>query len=318
MDVKYLGFSLTTEGNGDMSLEELCNFIQQDGHLKFENESSVRELYIDATCDDVWYRGLVVTIKNQKRYCKMMQTAEGPSISVENLKGRDRLLDFNFFIIKKSNGIGLYQHYHQSCAMNLLGGFLKKAFKNLNDSEISYQISIKSAEEGGSVSKRQASQIRSKHLAKLKYSPLVKQEQLEKILAEYERIKFFEFEYATLSDDVKKATPLSKYVRLKREKLTFKAVHDQSLLGQAIAEFVGSEKPKSGRVMVEDDLGDTHSLKIFNMPDCFGSEDFEKVIVKLDGLKVASFSTHAIFNDLISIAESEDYEHIFETEIEYE
>lgn len=315
MDVRYLGFHLALEGAGEMSFVNLAEHLEETPEI-FTNDSSSRQIYIDSKSDDNWYKGLVVTIKDQRRFCRMSNTGDGFKIIVDDLLGDDRLLEFNFFIINKKNGLGLYQHYFHSCALNLFGEYLKRLFKSINTSNIATEIALEEAR-GGKLSKKRTTGIRKNNLVKLKFSPLVMQDSLESILTEYDKIKSFEFEYSVLTDDVRLGTPLSPYVRVKREKLYFESNSNFENLARDIASFVKREKPRAGRVQVEDLDGESTSLKIFDMPDCFMREDFEQVVRKLDGLELKHFSSHGTFDDLKSVAESDDYEHIFMGKVEH-
>ncbi|QSX37621.1 P-loop NTPase family protein [Shewanella sedimentimangrovi] len=315
MDVKCLGFSVTVD-NSAVGLNELFSFFENEGCIIDDEHLNQRRFYIDSVHNNNYYTGLVVTVKDQKKFCRLSDKNGNITIKVENLKGSEKLLEFNFFIVDKITGLGLYQHYHQSCSLNVFGQYLKKYHKILRNTKSESEISILEHKKGRSLNEAQRAKIRSKYRAKLTFAPLVRQEKLEEILNEFKKIKSFEFEYQYLTNDIRKATPLSKYVKRKREKLTFVSGSGVNVLANAISSFVDSEEAKSGRVFVEDYDGETFPLKIYNMPDCFGVEDFDALATKLNGLEVDRFHEHKYIKELISIIESEDYEHIFGMEIE--
>ncbi|WP_406611387.1 hypothetical protein [Agarivorans sp. JK6] len=316
MEVKCLGFSVSVDG-GCVSLSELFTFFENEGCVVDANESNQRRFYFDTNSHDDYFKGLVVTVKDQKKFCRLTNENGGFQILVDNLQGDDKLLEFNFLIIHKVTGLGLYQHYYQSCSMNVFGKYLKRYHhqlkKALGDAEISTQATL----EGSPLTEGRKQRIRKQFSGQLKFAPLVRQENLEAILKEYRKIKSFEFEYAYLDHEVRAATPLSGFVSRKIEKLSF--LGDTSFknsIAKAISAFTAGGAPKRGKVIVEDYDGESIPIKIFDMPDCFGVEDFDKLAAKLHGLDVDYFYSHEIFDDLIAVFESEEHEDVFGMELQ--
>lgn len=122
MKVKYLGFEIRTEKN----LISINDFIENN--LNFElKDIFKRNVFID--CADIgYYKGLILTVKDQKAYCKLQGSVDDLEIKVENLSGHDKLIEFNFFVINKSTGKGLYQFYYQSTSLSKFKEILKRQF----------------------------------------------------------------------------------------------------------------------------------------------------------------------------------------------
>ncbi|MFY8351051.1 hypothetical protein AAEU29_10990 [Pseudoalteromonas sp. SSM20] len=316
MEVKYLGFKISSTEQRDISIRDLFEFLSTPEGVVDESKSNVRHLYANESTCKKYYVGLVVTVKNQKKFCKAAPNSEGFTIQVDNLTGKDKFLDFNFFIINKSNGLGLYQHYHNSCSMNVFGSYLKSYFNRLRRVKIESEIDTLELAKSRELKKSEKKNINLRYKATLSFTPLVRKEKLEEILKEYAEIKSFEFEYSYLEDDVKRATPLSKYVKHKREKITFVKSNPLKEVAKGIKNFVLDKSINKGRVVALTYEGETEAIRLFDIPDCFHLEEYDEVASKLDGLKVSSFETHSFIQEMINTYESDEYAHIFRTCVE--
>lgn len=122
MKVKYLGFEISTEKN----LITIQDFIENN--LVFEMSDILeRNVLIDCSHSD-YYKGLILTVKDQKAFCKLQGNLDDLEITVENLSGGDQLIEFNFFVINKKTGKGLYQFYYQSTSLSKFKEILKRRF----------------------------------------------------------------------------------------------------------------------------------------------------------------------------------------------
>ncbi|SFX77447.1 hypothetical protein [Marinospirillum alkaliphilum] len=313
MDVKYLGFSLEASSSvitvKDL-MAEICKSSGESSNLK----PIERKIYLNDD-DDKYYKGLIITIKDQKKFCKLISSEDGFKIKVENLKGENKLMDFNFFVVNKENNIGLYQHYFQSCSLMVFGEYLKHSYRMIRDGRISKEIEKIKILNQGVVDYSEEKRVRKKYKSKLDFHALYRKEDIEVILKEFKKVKAFEYEYAYLTPEIIAATPLSSYVTKKKEKVIFSRGYSSATLATAISSALNRFSPKRGKVFVEDAEGIDSAIQIFNMPDCFGQEDYDDVANKLNSLDVNEFQDAEYINELIDICESEDYEHIFKSEI---
>lgn len=74
----------------------------------------------------------------------------------------------------------------------------------------------------------------------------------------------------------------------------------------------------SGRIKVENDLGDEIPLRIFNMPDYFAVYDFDALVDKLYNIKSSEFYKSEIVTLLIENYTSDEYSHIFQMKVKSE
>lgn len=274
-----------------------------------------RRFYIDCDSDVNYYIGLVVTVKNQKRFCKLQDDGGGAvKISVANLIGNDKLMEFNFFVLNKNNGIGLYQHYHQSCSLNSFGDYLKAYFRQCRDSMIAAEVEMIKLN-NGEVTDAEEKSVRKKYKGGLKFSQLVRKESLAIILSEFKKLKAFEYELSTLDAEIDDAVPLKPYLRKVREKLTFAPQWTCAALAKPIIDLIEKVKPSRGRVYAKNEVGEDVVLAIFNMPDNFGEENYDDVAAKLDNLDLSKIGEHRVPKELIALCRSDEVRHIFEAEV---
>lgn len=278
-----------------------------------------RKLYLNTTHNPDFYFGMIITIRDQKKFCQGQASNEDFTFDVIDLKDAHKILEFNYFLINKKSKLGLYQYYHNSCTAKSFGNYLKRLLRayctECIDSELMNEITLNNNEDLSSAKK---TKIRKKYMANLNFSILIQQEKLEELLAHYKKIKQFEFEYTTLTPTIKKATPLSSHVSKKRERLTFQIPTNVKNLAKDIASFVKSKKPKLGNIKVENDRGDEENLKIFNMPDYFATYEFDDLADKLTNVKASEFYKSDIVGLLLQCHDNKAYDHIFQIEVEDE
>ncbi len=314
MKVRLYGFEIESTSSS-VSIDDLLENLHLSSGQPDTSRGIERRIYLDGKSSKDYYLGLVVTVKDQKRFCRLESGNGNIKITVENLKGKDKLMEFNFFAINKKNGIGIYQHYFQSCGVSVFGSYLSCRHKDLREKLIEDDIKKEKSLNGGELSESKEKEIRKKHKGILKFSPLVRKETLQTILDEYKRIKAFEYEYSTLDVDSQPGVPLGKYIKKKREKLTFARHWSVKELATGIVNTINLINPKNGRVHVVDMFDEDLSIKIFSIPDYFGEEEYDDVALKLHNLDVYDFAKHKVANELIAICKSDEYKHIFEARL---
>lgn len=313
MKVRLYGFELEAEAKS-VSIEDLMTYFTGRNGEPDNSGALERRIFVDSTTNKNYYLGLVVTVKDQKRFCRLEDSKGQIRITVENLTGSDKLMEFNFFVLNRKNGLGLYQHYHQSCGLTVFGGYLVSHYNAVRERLANNEIDEARRHEP-SLSKSKERGIRKKHRGKLIFSQLVRKDSLEKMLLEFKKLKAFEYELSALGADVRAGIPLGQYVRKFREKLTFGRTWGVSVLAPAIAKAVTDLNPTNGRVHAVNELDEDVSLRIFNMPDNFGEEDFDEVALKLHNLDLKSFATHKVVKELVEHCESDELRHIFQAKV---
>ncbi|MGM0985404.1 MAG: hypothetical protein ACQEXI_00240 [Pseudomonadota bacterium] len=309
MKVRTYGFDVYTE-NLRVGIPELMQHLQERSGEEDNSKNVERRIYVDCNAYPDFYVGLIVTVKDHKNFCKLEESDEGVTVTVESLTGDDKLMEFNFFVLNKKNGIGLYQHYHQSCAVRVFGAYLvsrhARLRRRLKAEALDYDA----------LSAAEQRDISREFSPKLEFSQLVTKETLREMLERYKEIRSFEFAYTYLRPKKKRGRPLEKRVAKKREKLYFRNPEHKMDLAKEIGEFVKSKKPLSGNVNAVDHSGEAKVLKIFDMPDTFSEEEYDDVAIKLNNLRLHDFAGHKVMKELISICRSDEFRHIFEADAE--
>lgn len=311
MIVRSYGFSLEA-GHGHVSVADVFNYMAGHNGEPDATKSSHRRFYIDDDGDADFVRGLVVTVKDQKAFCELVKDGGGGFvISVKNLEGENKLMEFNFFVINKNNGLGIYQYYHNSCSVSTFGDYLRKRYFTLSHNLSEQDIEM--AKAAGDLDQKKEKAIRAKYRKSMSFAILVHDEDLDVVLGRFKQITGFEYELVQIIPDVEHGIPISPYVKRKKEKVIFTPDTDVGVLARAIQGTVNLINPKSGRVSVIEEVDDEDvpiSVNIANIPEHFGEQDYDAVAGKLDQLDVTTFSQHQVVTELITACK-DTYKHIF-------
>lgn len=317
MDSRFLGFSIDYKSE-KLTLDHLVTELSTVGAHQYSTDKSTgnsRILYLNSDFNEEFYLGMIITVRDQKKFCKGKVSNGDFTFDVIDLKQEDKILEFNYFIINKESGLGLYQHYHQSCTARILGKMLKHFSSLHSNSCAEAYISAEEAKNNKTFSSSAKSKLRSPFLSKVDFSILVRKEKLDEILLQYSKIKSFEYEYSTLTPKIQEATPLADYVLKKKEVLRFHTPTDIMGLASSIAGFVKSTVLRSGRIKVENEFGDEFPIRIFDMPDYFAIYDYDELADKLFNIKASEFYNSEIVDLLIETFKSEEYDHIFQMKV---
>ncbi|MDF2186210.1 hypothetical protein O1O06_15830 [Grimontia hollisae] len=317
MDSRFLGFSIDYQSD-KLSFDQFMTDMASTLSHEFPSNATTgngRNLYFNADSHPDFYIGMVVTVRDQKKFCKGKVANGDFTFDVVNLRKADKVLEFNYFIINKESGLGLYQHYHQSCAPRILGKMLKDLSAVHSRSNADAFIASEEMKAGKEFSNSKRSKLRKPYLSELNFSILVRQEKLQELLTKYKKIKSFEFEYAYLTPDQQAATPLATHVLKKKETLRFHTPTNVANLAASIASFTKITDLKSGRIKVENDHGDEFPIRIFDMPDYFAVYDFDDLADKLANVKASEFYSSKIVDLLLGSYTDEQYDHIFQMKV---
>ena len=273
MRVRFLGFSFSADTT-TLSLREYVDYMVKNHGQAHELGEHNRFLFFNTTHSKKYYVGLLVTVKDQKTFCELVKRSGKLVVKVNELDGDSNLMDFNFFVINKTTGFGIYQHYHQSCSVNSFGYFNNRRFSEYRDSKVHAEISA-IPEHKLTASKERA--IRRKFKGYLKWEILVRKEKLKDLIEELERVKAFEYSFAALTVEEPEFKPLKQYVKKERTTLAFSPKSPVKLLAETITSIVTKNRIDSGKVVGVDCDGIERVLRITNNPDNFGEYSYESL-----------------------------------------
>ncbi|WP_147468478.1 hypothetical protein [Corallococcus interemptor] len=275
MLVRLFGFSLDC-GQG-ITLDEFINELQtQTGRT--EGIAGYNRIIYSKTktsSGEKYQVGLLLTIKDQRRYCELQRNGKTFSISVREIEEGRNLIDFNYFIINHKTGRGLYQHYFNSCALSRFTSFCSKIYEDLRDRKISEKIQ----EAGGdTIAESQKRAIRKDFKGSLASQQMVRPGELDELINELEKIKSFEFDLAVVEADPQMFQPVQNFIKKRKFKLSFDQEQGPiNRLRRGILQIVEAQNPDKGSITGEDATGEERILKLTNNFSSFGDYEFDDI-----------------------------------------
>lgn len=317
MKVTLIGFSVDSDNNYVTVPYFFRHLAKTKNARKIQYNHCSRYFFLNDDYNEDYYLGMIITVKDQKTYLKFRETLNGYVIKQENLHGKEKLLEFNFFVISKTTFRGIYTHYFQSCAIKELGAIFKGYFYDLRDQL--KRKEYKQSPERGVVSKltKLCSSINRKFKGRLNFVIMVRREDLRVILAQLSRIKNVEIVVDAIhASPARPGVPLINKSRRVTEKFTIGTGWTVESLIQDVVELSEMDGVQRGKVLGLNEDGEEETVSFDKSPDNFGSYDYDDLTHKINNLYANSFYTHTIFNELIEVVESEANEDVFSATIE--
>jgi hypothetical protein len=111
---KNYGFSFSAQ-KSDIELNSFLSSLV-GANVEFTIKSgNVRRIILDS--DDKFFYGVVITIKNQKRFASLVSDKGEMKVKISELADLEKIAEFNFLVINKLNGFGLYQYHYGACPL---------------------------------------------------------------------------------------------------------------------------------------------------------------------------------------------------------
>lgn len=300
MIVRSYGISIE-QGNAAVSISDLFESLEQTSGQLNPLFNSPRLIFVSTTQDADFYTGLVVTVKDQKTFCELV----AGTLTINVVQLQNNMMEFNFFVVNKTNGLGIYQHYHQSCSPGSFAQYLKERYRVLTDQ--SRNAALQSATTGGVLRRKDEKRIRSEHSGSLKLGTLVHRQSLATVLSAFHRIKAFEYELAEVESPVTAGVPVASYAVREYKRFTFGETPVRAV-ARAIQSTVDTLGITKGHVNVVDVIDDEEvpmSVKLSNIPENFGEHDFDQIAGQLNDMVASEFATHSIISQLLDICKGQ-------------
>lgn len=300
MFVRFLGFSV--EAPKAISVEEVMKALAKQATNYESFDEAGRFLFVDTESDGEYYLGLIVTVKSQRTFCELREAGSSFKVQVNKLDRNSNIMEFNFFIINKESGVGLYQHYHQSCSIGQGMNLIKKRFNELKGQKREQKKNDLIA---GKKNADKAEKMANKEFKGFfKWQLLIRKEKLASVLKELEHIKALEVDLSYLEPDSKEFGQLSGFVIKQKRKFSFGKKFSPSSLIDLIVSAVDRSKTDSGRVFGVDEDGLDRIIKIQNNPDNFGEFGYDEVAEHINNLDVLSFQSSWIIKNLREVCQN--------------
>jgi hypothetical protein len=311
MQVTYYGFTLESE-NKCVPLAALFDSLAAKSGGEVGAAEGMRIMYVDEQSDNEFVSGLIVTSKDQKSFLKMSAVAGKYKIKSADLTGDDRIMEFNFFVVNKSNGIGLYQYYRGSCSSVTMGSFLTSEFRELSDTykSVRLQAADKFVETKRGEKNKLIKGIRSDHRKGLVFNLLVRAGDVPEILERYKTIVAFDYDIASLDSISAFARPLQGLVNKVHQRVRFNEISAKDKIIEGVSGMLPLIVKDTARITVLNDEDEPMSVRLVNMPDNFGLHEYDVLAAELDGLDLDDFASHAVVGYLKHICKVE-YPEVF-------
>jgi hypothetical protein len=293
MDIKLLGFELEV-GKG-ISLVDLFDYIATTKGSPIVFYKYGRFLYVEDLGQH--YAGLLITTKDQKKFIEFEQHAGTAKLEPRDVTQGSQIADFNYFLVNKKTGRGLYQYYHNSCSIDTFASVCKRHYDNLKESQIKAAISALAQP---TPSKQR--QCRSMFAGTLTWNVLVRPEAFRDMVSDLKSIKSLTVTVTTLAFKQTIFSPIANHAKRMTQTFRFPAntAPVPALLGEIDA-LVGLHEVDAARIEGQDKDGRHHVLKVDNTPDSFGVYDYDTIASKMD-LRPDDFVNSDFMKELIKVA----------------
>lgn len=309
MKIRFLGFTFEAVSKS-LTLDHWASHPHQNPPNTSAVVRGQRILIINNTANVDYRIGLVVTVKDQRRFCQLVNDGNGVIVRVNDLGQNSGLMDFNFFVVHKLTGIGLYQHYHQSCSVRAFCELARNSFGNFKEQKIQ---ALFDALPSNQKTEAERIKIQKENSGRLSWAQLVRQEALEALIAELDKIKAFEYQLVTPFVAESEFRPLANYIRAKTTRIGFASGTPIQLAARVIANFASTGEAKRGKVEGIDTDGNSQFLSIMSNPDNFGEYEFDDVAGHLNDLNLSSFHESWVVQELLQSCSNNS--HIVEVSI---
>jgi len=310
MLVRFLGFATQLKDitkDSPLSMDAFISRLMTNSDKETMIGEHGRFLYVKKDHHKEYYVGLLITVKDQKKFCELARNGGKLAIKVKDVSEESKIMDFNFFVIHKKTGFGMYQHYHQSCSANSFGHILTSRFVDYRKSSIETEIEkIPTIKKSSSKEK----EIRKQYAGRMEWSILVKKENIGKLMKDLDEIKSFEYSFLYLDTDESEFEPLKDYVRKEQKKMSFVSKSPVKMIANAVQKFASSHDIDEGKILGLDVEGHQRIYRITNNPDNFGEFEYDTVADKINSLDIDEFEKSWVVSELIN--KCKVHAHIFE------
>lgn len=238
---------------------------------------------------------LFVSYRDASVVAQMNKDSKGKrTVNVSSKGQKAQVMDFNYVLISKNNGMAVYQSYSSAAAPSVFEEMLRVVY-------FEYKKIPEQAELDGIDSNLKKSKIekaKKEIAAKWRKMPEVtiicdQTNDLEKVVSDWSRVNSFTYRLAAFAQSGPNWKPLSKIVRLHTQTVTFTGFVKPLDIIRAILPIRG--ELKVGRFLGVDDTNAKRSLDIFELARNLATFEFKDLEVKLDGLVLEDFHQSSVF-----------------------
>ena len=116
MEARIVGFEMLPNASA-VTIAHLLDHLGTKKRVRLGPYERI--VYVHDAGDYV--RGLILTIKNQRRLLELHTNEGSVRIVPRQLEAHASPVEFNLFVLNKATGVGSYLQYHGSCNVNTFG-----------------------------------------------------------------------------------------------------------------------------------------------------------------------------------------------------
>jgi len=299
MKVRLVGFTFEIENRSrQLSMEAFARHVGTAAAAMEAEGGDRRLLFMNADHDADYFVGLVVTVKDHRAFCQLVNEQDGMKLKVSDVADGSHLMDFNFFVLNKKTLNGLYQHYHQSCSPGAFAQLCAVRFRE-------YRVAL--ADEAvralpEPVTAAAEARARSPFAGLLHSAVIVRKDALEKMIRELKRVKSFQYSLAVPAVVEEDFKPLTPWIKKETHKISFETKSPVDGIATAVANAVARLGISRGRVEGEDQDGIERVLRIVDNPDTFGEYEYDDVAARINDLNLSQFHESWAIQELLKKA----------------
>ena len=303
--VKNYGVSFSTKKSDIALTNFFVSLVGADIDFPIRTDSA-RKIIIDQ--DEKYIYGTVITIKNQKKFTSLVGKGSNLEIKVSDLSKLEKIAEFNFLIINKKNGFGIYQYHHGSCTAPNFGSMITTLYRRKLEAKRDAEILALGGRD--SVPRKQLKAINSRFFHGIEFDMIAQSKDIKKVLEKYKSIRSFRYEVSSLEASLREESPLQGLIEKVRHHVRFDSSVDSSLIISGIQSMIPTIKQATARVEVLDDQYEPVSVKVMDVPANFGEMGYDDFIKNLLTFKMTDIKGCSLFQDLKGKCEK-DYKHVF-------
>ncbi len=295
MKVKLFGIELRT-GNG-ISLADFFSYLASSPQSSIEYNGHPRFLYVSESGD--YHLGLLISTKDQKKFLELSQSGGDVEIVARDVSEGSQLADFNFFLIHKKTGRGIYQHYHHSCSANQFGYLARKHYEEFKTKRVASETGVNSSE-------TELKSARKKYAGTLEWTQMVRPETFDALVSHLSQIRSFDFKFSTISDKEPVFRPLSNIAKSVTQTFRFTKTVSINNVANAIKQALKMFNIDRGRIDGMDSDGIAQVIFLECNLDSFGEFEFDAIADKMKKFLPKEFSKSWFMLEILKAAKGQE------------
>ncbi len=307
MKIKSQGFAIVNN-NPHLQVTDIINYFISRSTHEIKKTDYDRQILLSE--DGNYYSGLVLTFKNQKKNC-LSSIKDGKfQIKVEDIKGDDKLVNFNFYCINKTSLKGLYLYYRGSCSLNSLFSSWQSYSNFVFRKTIRAEISAL----GKKPDQVKVDEIHKKYEPRLDFKIIIDKTNLVAMLNAFKEIKSATFRFDSV--DFSDAEMIGVEQHTRNTEVTFNiSDNDKTKVAQVADSINGMVTAikgiTKGVVTVADQFKNERLIDLLNSPCYFSEYEFDDLAAHVNGLTNDNYINNAIINIIKDEMENGGKKHEF-------